>query len=190
MNAPAQAAFLVLAFVLSGIVHVAWLSSGASMRLGQPLDGGLVLRGKRLFGDHKRVRGLVVIPPATAASFAGVRMAFSEAGVGDGLWAFDTPGYALLGLWAGMGFMLGELPNSFLKRQLGIPPGGVARTRGLRLFFLGFDRVDSILGLLVALSLVVHTAPGLWLMLLLVGPGIHLLFSVALSVSGVKERAA
>ena len=40
-----------------------------------------------------------------------------------------SPGYAALGAWAGLGFMLGELPNSFVKRQLDVAPGMAPRGR-------------------------------------------------------------
>ena len=52
------------------------------------------------------------------------------------------------------------------------------------------DRVDSILGALIAVSVVVPTPPMMWAYVLLIGPGIHLVFSALLYRLGVKARAA
>ena len=100
-------------------------------------------------------------------------------------WVF----FALGGI-ASFGFMLGEIPNSFLKRQLGVPPGGAPRGRLARLAAFCADRLDSILGMLLAMSLVVPTPWKMWMFVLVIGPGVHLLFSVALFSLGVKRRWA
>jgi len=52
------------------------------------------------------------------------------------------------------------------------------------------DRVDSILGALIAVSVVVPTPPMMWAYVLLIGPGVHLAFSALLYRLGVKARAA
>ena len=99
-------------------------------------------------------------------------------------------GYAALGAWAGLGFMLGELPNSFVKRQLDVAPGQAPRGRVGALVSFIVDRTDSIIGMLIALSVAVPTPWMTWLYSLLIGPGIHLAFSVLLYRLGVKARPA
>src|SRR5205085_2257383 len=100
----------------------AWFAAPVSRRFSYPIDGGRTYRGTRIFGEHKTLRGFVVMVPAAAVSFAVL-----AAAIGDlphaGLWPLTFAGYAWLGGWAGLGFMAGELPNSFVKRQLGIRPG-------------------------------------------------------------------
>jgi CDP-archaeol synthase len=192
VNPLACAAFLVAAFVLAGAVHTAWLRSPASRPLAVPLDGGLTMRGRRLLGDNKTVRGLVAIIPAAGAAFAVLAWALS-AGQGTppaGLWDLGVMGYGLLGLAAGVGFMVGELPNSLVKRQLDIPPGGAPRGRLPRLICLIVDRLDSIVGMLATVSLLVPTPWQVWLYVLAVGPAIHLGFSALLFAVGVKTRVA
>src|SRR5207253_1935454 len=101
-------------------VHSAWLGWQVSSRLSIPLDGGARIRGRRVLGENKTVRGFVVMIPAAAIAFAALFAlvsAFSPA-VASALWQLPTVGYLQLGAWAGLGFMLGELPNSFVKRQL------------------------------------------------------------------------
>ncbi|HSL23095.1 MAG TPA: CDP-archaeol synthase [Vicinamibacterales bacterium] len=182
------AGFLLLAFTLAGAVQTAWFAADRSRALAIPLDGGLTLRGRRLFGANKTVRGFVVMVPAASVSFAALAAAIDPAAYG--LWPLATGGYAALGAWAALGFMAGELPNSFIKRQLGIPPGAGAITRpGLALQVL-FDRVDSGVGMLAAVALAVPTPWTTWATVLLIGPFIHWCFSLTMFRLGIKQRAA
>jgi hypothetical protein len=106
------------------------------------------------------------------------------------LWSLSIAGYAALGAVAGLGFMVGELPNSFVKRQLDIAPGQAPGGSFATIVCFIADRVDSILGMLVALSVVVPVPAMMWLYVLLIGPGIHFAFSALLYRLGVKPRPA
>jgi hypothetical protein len=186
------ALFLTVAFIVAGLAHSAWLRTPASRRLLLPVDGGARFRGKRVFGENKTVRGFVVMVPAAAASFALFQMLVSRVAppIAADLWRLDTAGYAALGAWAGLGFMLGELPNSFFKRQLDVAPGMAPPGRAGTVLVFVVDRVDSIIGMLIAISLVVPTPWMTWAYVLLIGPGIHLAFSALLYRIGVKARPA
>jgi hypothetical protein len=178
-------AFVLSAFVIAGVAQTIWFRSKHSKRLMQPLDFGCRLRGRRLFGDNKTVRGFVVFVPAVAGMFA----------LNAWLWGASAPwdrsisGYAVVGGIAGLGFMLGELPNSFIKRQLGISSGQPA-SGAWRVVFTMVDRIDSILGMLIALSLCVSVPVQIWVAFLVIGPVIHLGFSALMFRVGVKVRAA
>ena len=186
----AIALLIVMAFIASGIVHVLWLRHPWSVPLKVPLDGGRTFRGKRLFGDNKTVRGLMVIIPATGLSFLCIgllRTAFPP-WFSAGIWPSSPPVYAAAGLLAGFGFMAGELPNSFLKRQCGIAPGGKPRRLPWRILTAVTDRVDSVLGVLVMLSLLLPVPWQTWVYLLAIGPAVHFLFSAWLYRLRVKAR--
>lgn len=186
----AIALLIVLAFAASGIAHVLWLRHPRSLPLRIPLDGGLTFRGRRLFGDNKTVRGLVVIVPATGLSFLcfGLARTALPAWFSEGIWQVPAPVYAAAGLLASFGFMAGELPNSFLKRQCGIPSGGRPRRLPWRILTAVIDRIDSILGMLVMLSLLLPVPWRTWVYLLAIGPGVHFLFSAWLFRLRVKAR--
>jgi CDP-2,3-bis-(O-geranylgeranyl)-sn-glycerol synthase len=170
------------------IAQTLWFKSSASRRFAAPLDFGKRFRGKRLLGDHKTFRGFVVFVPMASAMFLLLSQAIrvTDPALAQGLWAVSPGAYALLGFVAGMGFMLGELPNSFLKRQFGIRPGESPPTRLGRILQRVMDRLDSIVGMLIAISLTVHTPWPVWLYLCLLGPGVHEFFSFLLSRLGVK----
>ena len=190
-DALACAAFLLLAFVLAGCAHTAWLSSPASRRFAIPVDCGRTWRGKRIFGANKTLRGFMVMPPAAAGTFALLASISSTHHALFGrLWQLEPRSYAFLGFAAGAGFMAGELPNSFIKRRLGIEPGAAAGTPLTRAVFFAVDRIDSIAGMLLAVSLLAPTPWLTWLYLALLGPVVHLAFSTLLYRCGVKGRAA
>ena len=188
----ATALFLVAAFVAAGLAHSVWLASRWSRALAIPIDGGLRVRGRRLFGDNKMVRGFVVMVPAAGAAFwvLGVLLDATSPALRASLWPLGNGELAMLGVWAGLGFMLGELPNSFVKRQLDVAPGLPPAGAIARAVSFTVDRVDSIIGMLVAISIAAPTPWMTWAYVLLFGPGIHLAFSLLLHRLGVKARVA
>jgi hypothetical protein len=188
VSAPACAWFLLGTFVLAGMAQTAWFAAPLSRRFSQPIDGGATFRGKRVFGAHKTLRGFVVMVPAAAISFAA--LAAAVGGPRAGLWPLTILGYAGLGACAGFGFMAGELPNSFLKRQLGIHPGEAPQHRGAAAAQFFADRLDSGIGMLLAVSAVVATPAVTWLLVLSIGPSIHWAFSVLMFHLGLKTRPA
>lgn len=145
-------AFLVAlarAFVLFAPLIVAAALSGVVLRfdwwkaLRAPVDMGLTFRHRRVFGDNKTVRGFVV---AIVGCVAAVEVE-ATLPIPPTLRLVD---YAqahpiLLGTAMGSGAMLGELPNSFVKRQLGIEPGKSARG-GKRVVFYVWDQLDLLTG--------------------------------------------
>jgi CDP-2,3-bis-(O-geranylgeranyl)-sn-glycerol synthase len=185
----ACALFLIAAFVIAGVAQTAWFKAPMSQRFAIPLDGGLTFRGRRVFGPHKTLRGFVVMVPAAAIAFGILALAAGDP-ASAGLWPLRAGQYVLLGAWAGFGFMAGELPNSFVKRQLGVAPGGIGAAANVRVIQRAVDRLDSPAGMLVALSAVAPIPALTWTIALFIGPILHGLFSLLLFRLGVKARPA
>lgn len=148
--------WLALPVVLGGAVHILAIRRDVLPTLARiPLDGGRTVRGRSLFGANKTVRGVVVMVSATAAAsvaLAGIARrvpALAALAVTD----LQHQRPVVWGLMLGIGYVLGELPNSFAKRQLGIAPGEPAHG-GLRALFWVVDQVDSLFGVLLVLSMV------------------------------------
>jgi hypothetical protein len=189
MSALACAWFLIGAFVIAGMAQTAWFAARLSRRFAWPVDGGATFRGRRVFGANKTVRGFVVMVPAAAVAFALVATLIRDP-VAAGLWPLSIPGYALLGACAGLGFMAGELPNSFIKRQLDVSPGDRARSPLIAALQFLIDRIDSGVGMLIAVSLVAPTPAMTWLLVLVIGPTFHWAFSLLMFYLGLKARPA
>jgi CDP-2,3-bis-(O-geranylgeranyl)-sn-glycerol synthase len=129
---------LLVAVAISALVQRfdVWASLKA------PIDGGRSFRGKRLFGKSKTWRGVVVavlgcIPTVALQKYVLVEVARPLAVVD-----YAEVSSLVLGTTMGVAAMAGELPNSFVKRQLGIEPGNTARGRVLRAVFWTWDQVD------------------------------------------------
>lgn len=91
-----------------------------------PVDFGKTLGGKRIFGDHKTIRGFIF------GTVSGGLIAVLQYFVAPYTQAFINPeifGYVtllssfVLGLLLGFGAMLGDMAKSFFKRQLNIASG-------------------------------------------------------------------
>jgi hypothetical protein len=189
LNAAACAWFLLAAFVLAGLAQTAWFALPLSRRFSQPIDGGTTFRGRRVFGAHKTLRGFMVMIPAAAVSFALLAAATGDPAAA-GLWPLTLAGYAGLGACAGLGFMAGELPNSFIKRQLGVAPGDRPRNGVAAAAQFAVDRLDSGVGMLLVVSAVAGVPLITWLLVLAIGPSIHWAFSVLMFHLGLKARPA
>jgi len=115
--------------ILAGILNMAWVKTPWLRRLARPIDGGLTLPdGQRVFGDNKTWKGLLGM--VVLGALAGLLLGLLERGTAaEGLNLFyrehaDTNAWStLVGALLGLGYTLAELPNSFVKRRLGISPG-------------------------------------------------------------------
>jgi hypothetical protein len=184
------ALFLVVALSIAGFVHSAWLRCPCSRPFARPIDLGRTFRGRRIFGANKMWRGLMVMPIAAAGAFAGLAYFRDElpSWLARGMWPLPPTSFALLGLVSGVAFMLAELPNSFLKRQLDVAPGQAPTRLPLAAMCFVLDRVDSTIGVLLVLTLLVPVAPRTWLWALLIGVVAHGLFSMLLHALRIKTR--
>ncbi len=145
--------------------------------LKRPLDFGLYFRGKRVLGDNKTWRGLLiqVIFCTLGATIQGW---LQEQGVVPPWLAFFdyTKHGPAVGFFLGLGMTIGELPNSFLKRQLDIPPGQRSGGGwGVLFFFL--DQVDLTLGIWLFFFFIVRPPALLVLWSLVLTVALHLAVS-------------
>ena len=150
---------LLQALILFAPLLVSAALSGMVMRLDlfpalkAPVDAGRTVRGRPLFGANKTWRGFAV---AVAGSVAAVAI---ERAIPFPRWMcvvdYGSINPAAFGAALGLGAMLGELPNSFVKRQLGIAPGKTASGARRFAFYL-WDQLDLLTGAWPLLSIWVH----------------------------------
>lgn len=159
---------------------------------GPPIDGGREWSdGRRILGDGKTWRGLILAPLIALA--VGALQHVYAAEVGFGVTDFGSSPVHLVHVYAlALGALLGDVGASFVKRRLG-------KERGER--WLGPDQYDFVAGafLVAALaSLVTMAATGsFWLaeslawgpllVILILTPGLHLLVNGIGYLIGVKE---
>ena len=190
-----QLLFLIAILVCAGSTNMAFVKAPLLRGLSRPMDGGVLLRdGKRLFGDNKTWKGffgMIAITAVWLAAAAWLAMTFPEI-QGLSLIAFEDLQFPFnvwfFGALWGLAYVLAELPNSFVKRRLDIPPGKNAK--GMKGFvFLVLDQADSVIGCVLVLPLFGRIT---WLdAIVLVGLGsaAHYLANLGLFAVRLKRQA-
>lgn len=134
---------------------------------GSPMDFGKnFFDGKRIFGKNKTFRGF----------FFGLAV-----GIAVGLveWVlFDYP--FLFSLLSPLGALLGDLTGAFLKRRLGIAPGGLLPI---------VDQVDFVIGaILLSMPLMIINSWELAVAVIIITPPIHMLTNFLAYKLKLKEN--
>jgi len=182
--------FSTLPVILGGVLNLMFIRSSLFPSLRAPMDCGLAWPdGVRLFGPNKTWKGLLGCVFFTALSMIVFCMAIGSAlesltiysGQGTGSW----PAWALEGALLGLAYIVFELPNSLVKRRVGIGAGQNGSGRTGILFRL-VDQVDSILGCSLVLLAYNQITGADVALLLLFGAGIHWAVSFVLRTVGLR----
>ncbi len=131
------ALYLQIPVVIGGIIHMVAVTRDWLPALRTPIHS-------TLFGANKTWRGLLLVPILTSVGAFCVLPI--EWWLGDH--ALFGNEILLIGYVAGVGYVLAELPNSFLKRRMGIAPGESPQ-KNTRLFIF-LDQFDSGAGVAIA----------------------------------------
>jgi hypothetical protein len=185
-----QTLWLILPVIGAGLLHVMILRRRWWPWLAIAVDGGRRIAGKRIFGDHKTVRGFVVMMGGTALCLwlQVVLSHWSPAVAALGFVDYRTISPWLDGMVYGAGYSLGELPNSFAKRRLGIGEGQKGGGRAGR-FFLFLDQVDGVAGILLSMCIFYVPSWQVAVTAFVMLSVIHVVvFNVLLLLLGVKKR--
>lgn len=195
-----QVLWVALPVTVAGGAHMVLVTRRRWEGLARPLDGGRTLHGRRLFGANKTWRGVLAMPLLGGIAGAALGAALGPWAARTGVAVLDygagpetgrsglALGYASVNALLGLAYVLGELPCSFVKRQLDISPGSRGPLGPSWVAFLLADQLDSV----VAALLVAALALGLpWRVAacgVLVLPAVHL--AVTLALRGLRLKAA
>ena len=188
--------YLMLPVVAAGVCNMIYVKLPVHPALRAPMDGGFVLRdGQRLFGDNKTWKGFLGMIAFSSLWFSLQAALFTASPWARSLslvpfqslpWPFLPP--LCGGLW-GLGYALFELPNSFMKRRLGIKPGtNLTGPRGF--IFSVIDQADSVIGCFAALYAFYRYDLRTGLLLLVIGVAVHYAVNVGLYFAKLKKQAA
>ncbi|MBI2606135.1 MAG: CDP-archaeol synthase [Deltaproteobacteria bacterium] len=173
-----SALLLIIPLIVGGSLHMAAVKLDIMRVLRVPID-------TKLFGPNKTWRGVVLM---VAFTIVGVLIAQAlEPLFGGGLLVSLRQESALvLGSLLGLAYAAAELPNSYLKRRLGVAPGELPK-RG-RILFLITDQADSALGCVLAYAATLSVPARVLAILLLFGPVVHLAANSGLYLLGLRKR--
>jgi CDP-2,3-bis-(O-geranylgeranyl)-sn-glycerol synthase len=147
-----------------------------------PMDFGLTFRGKRVFGAHKTIRGLVVGIVFATLTLWLQQLAFEHSGLVQS-WVthvdYSTLPILILGPLFAIGALLGDAIESFFKRQLNIAPGDG---------WFPFDQIDYIVGGAIASAPFVALSFKQYILLIFIWFCLHVISTVVGYLIGVKDK--
>ena len=147
-----------------------------------PMDFGLCFRGKRIFGSHKTVRGLIV-----GIIFATLTLWLQQLAAQHinmlRPWInhvdYMTLNVLVLGPLFALGALLGDAIESFFKRQIGIAPGDG---------WFPFDQIDYIVGGAIATWAFVSLSLKQYLLLIFIWFCLHIISTTIGFMLGLKDK--
>lgn len=149
----------------------------------QPLDFNKKIKGHRIFGPHKTWRGLIV-----GAIFSSLTLWLQQYLYLHFSWCKSISGpinYSLIPLLIvgplfGIGALMGDAIESFLKRQRGIGPGSR---------WFPFDQTDYIIGGALTTFIFFNLNISQYILIFFVWLIIHVLASYVGYLLGLKDQA-
>jgi len=168
------------------VVHGLCLRYGWLGFLARPIDAGRTLHGKPVLGHSKTLRGPLTVAAGAAVVWTLQRTLLHRFGA---LAAIELGDIASLPWWLGalVGGVaeLAELPNSFVKRRLGIEPGATARGVLSAVFYL-WDQLDVLIGFWLVVAWFVPATPLRIATSIVIAGLIHPLLTVAGYLLGMR----
>lgn len=134
---------------------------------------------KRMFGNNKTYRGIIALPILTG--FVALLSSFWF-GTFETSLAYD----AFVGFGLGLAYILAELPNSYIKRKLGIANGEQSKKHKYLQYFT--DKADSLIGVLVFYFFAVSISFEAILYLFIIGITLHISISQLLVFIKIKKK--
>jgi hypothetical protein len=132
-NLDQHIALLFIPMILGNSFHMALVKMKLLVGLAVPIS-------VKLFGANKTLRGFLLLPVLSgliALMGSAVSGPYGDSIYHDGI----------LGAGMGIAYLLGELPNSFVKRRLGIANGEHSKKyKGLQIII---DRADSLIAIFI-----------------------------------------
>ncbi len=147
----AQLELMLGLLIVAGVANITPIFGSKVAWGNYPVDGYMTLGDKRILGDHKTIKGLIL--GTVTSTLLGLLI---------------LPNYPWwLGLALGLGALSGDMIKSFFKRRIDILPGRS---------WIPFDQVDWVIGYLLVAALFVPI--NWWMVVASMGLGIllHLFF--------------
>lgn len=171
--------------IIAGVLNMAWCKSSILKKANIPIDAGKkFIDEKRIFGDNKTFKGIfgyVIFNIISSVIWGFICNKFNFENYNFFFIYYTNTFFynVLIGLLLGLAYSLFELPNSFIKRRLGIAPGKT--TQGLKkMFFVFLDQADSIFGCCLIVCIFFNMTFEFYILYVLVGAFTHIIINMLL----------
>lgn len=181
----------MLPVIIGGIMNMVFTKTPVYKKLKKPMDGGRNFRdGKRIFGDNKTWAGFfsMIIFCCISQLSEGIILKISDIDYRNEFYLRHENMLfynMIIGILLGAAYMIMELPNSFIKRRIGIPSGKTAQGITGKIFFI-IDQIDSLIGVMLILYFASGISFAKYMLYILLGGITHI--SVNAALYGLKIR--
>jgi len=158
--------------IIGNVLHMVIVKQNWFQELAFPIS-------KNLFGHNKTYRGAIVLPIITGLMAVLSSLFFGPFELSI---AYDT----YVGFGLGLAYILAELPNSYIKRRLGIANGEQSKKYKYLQYFA--DKADSLIGVLVFYFLATDIAFKTIVLMFLLGIIVHVGISQLLVLIKIKRK--
>ncbi|MDH5403187.1 MAG: CDP-archaeol synthase [Candidatus Heimdallarchaeota archaeon] len=176
---------LLTPVTITAIVQMVIVKKNLFSSLAKPIDGRKEILGNYILGETKTWRGVIfmlICTPIVSVAFYPLFPMFCNISCSP-LLNFQ------FGILTGLGYSLGEFPNSFIKRRCSIPSGEVPETVFWRSIVVFADSFDSSFGatILVLLSGLFIGGVNIIIYAFIIGGVIHISVNFILWEMNVKK---
>lgn len=144
-------------------------------KMGKVLDGsidhGKKLFGVRIFGNNKTVKGFLF------GTMFGALTGLSQYYLSN-VFGYSIYEALFIGFLLGFGALVGDAVKSFIKRRVGIKPGGALPV---------LDQIDFVIGSLCFVSLAVDFSLKFVLVILIISPILPVIANITAYFLGIKK---
>jgi hypothetical protein len=161
---------ILIPMIIANVIHIIIVKKNALSFLTMPI-------WTTQFGANKTWRGFFILPILNGALLVLVNFFLPVFEVFQSFW---------IGAILGFVYMLFELPNSWIKRKMGVGSGEKAEKNAF--LFMAMDKMDSSLGVSLACHFLLHwnwSETGIFFFIAI---GTHVFFSWFLVVLKIKKR--
>ena len=174
--------------VIAGAANMLFTKTRFYRSHSSPIDDG-----KRIFGDNKTWAGFFGMIAATALAQVMWGLLTASSGAissrNELYQSFDNTLLfnAAAGTMFGLAYVLCELPNSFIKRRIGIQPGKPSHGFIGALFFI-IDQIDSLLGVVLLLAVFSGLTVPQYIQYIVLGALTHIALNVLLYAAKIRKN--
>jgi len=134
-----------------------------------PVDHGIKLGGKPLFGSHKTYRGFIFgVLGAIIIAYLQKLLYVNDIWTSIAYIDYSVVNPIILGAALGFGALFGDLIKSLVKRRVNVKPGKP---------FIPWDQLDYIFGIIIFCAIIEPMTIGMIITILILGPLLHIIVS-------------
>lgn len=170
---------LITPLVLSGILHMISVKLNLISKTARPI-------WQKGFGSNKTYRGFILMPFFTILSFFLIQKIVVMSNLSLTVLLTQSNPF-IVGASLGIMYVLFELPNSYLKRKLGILPGELSKDSVQKIVFFILDHIDSLTGC-VLVYIYIYGFSYAILYLYILAPLIHIFVNFILWIFKIRKE--